>query len=133
MEFVKVDHFGPYFQQCNGSSFTMRDHFIIYSLYCFDRSSSKTRSAVVLIRLPEDSGEDVDDDDDDHDAADGGVVLVAEGEVLLTTGQSLNQQDARGDHLNRDGDCFQFHIQIKSFNNQKKIRHCHLQQNGDGE
>ena len=98
-----------------------------------DRSSSKTRSAVVLIRLPEDSGEDVDDDDDDHDAADGGVVLVAEGEVLLTTGQSLNQQDARGHHLNRDGDCFQFHIQIKSFNNQKKIRHCHLQQNGDGE
>ena len=69
----------------------MRDHFIIYSLYCFDRSSSKTRSAVVLIRLPEDSGEDVDDDDDDRQAADGRVVLVAERPVLLPAGHPLDQ------------------------------------------
>ena len=68
-----------------------------------DHSSSKTRSAVVLIRLPEDSGEDVDDDDDDGHAADGGVVLVAESIVLLTAGEALDQQDARGDHLSKCG------------------------------
>ena len=97
------------------------------ALYCFDHSSSKTRSAVVLIRLPEDSGEDVDDDDDDGHAADGGVVLVAESIVLLTAGEALDQQDARGDHLSKGGKKTKEYVFLHLF------PVCDLKQNGEGQ
>ena len=67
-----------------------------------DPSTSNSWSAII-IRPPKGSGEDVDDDDDDGHAADGGVVLVAESIVLLTAGEPLDQQDARGDHLSKGG------------------------------
>ena len=88
----------------NGFSSTKWDQIIIYSFRPLQwRASTSNSWSAIIIRPPKGSGEDVDDDDDDGHAADGGVVLVAESIVLLTAGEALDQQDARGDHLSKGG------------------------------